>query len=179
MATRINRRLTVMGLLIAVIVFIADRASKAAVLYGLGFIDCPDCDPVEITGFFNLTMVWNRGISYGLFPADSPNEMWLLVVFALAMTAVLSWWLLKAESRWLAAGLGLVIGGALGNVLDRFLYGAVADFFHLHAFGYSWYVFNIADAAIVFGVIAILIDALFVGRVESPSALKGMHDDAR
>ena len=157
----------------------ADQASKAYVLYELGFIECPVCSPIELTSFFDLTMVWNKGISYGLLPADSPWQMWLLIAFSLGMSLVLSWWLLRAQSRWLALGLGLVVGGALGNVIDRFRFGAVADFFHFHAFGKSWYVFNVADAAIVMGVVAILIDALFIGRPKAAGEVEGLSDDAR
>jgi len=174
-----SRRVLAFGLSVAVAVFLADQASKAWVLYGLGFIHCPACVPVEVTPFFDLVMVWNRGISYGLLPAGSPLEVWLLIGFSLGMSLVLAWWLLKAETGWLALGLGLVIGGALGNVIDRFAYGAVADFFHFHAFGKSWYVFNVADAAIVMGVVAILIDALFIARPAKAPELEGVSDDAR
>jgi signal peptidase II len=167
------------GFLAAALVFIADPASKAAILYGAGFSTCSPCRPIEVTGFFDLIMVWNPGISYGLLPGGSELQKWLLVAFSLGMSVILSWWLLRAGTRWLALGLGLVIGGALGNVVDRFAYGAVADFFHLHAFGYSWYVFNVADAAIVLGVVAILIDAMFVSRPREAPALEGVPDDAR
>lgn len=167
------------GFLLAALVFVADQASKAAVLYGAGFSACTHCTPIEVTPFFSIIMVWNPGISYGLLPSDSPLQMWLLIGFSLAMSVVLSWWLFRAGTRWLALGLGLVIGGALGNVIDRLLYGAVADFFHFHALGYSWYVFNVADAAIVLGVVAILIDAVFIGRPLAPAALEGVSDDAR
>lgn len=179
MTTATVQRYILFGLLIAAAVFALDQASKYYVLYVVGFIDCPNCTPIEVLPVFNITMVWNRGISYGLFPADSPGERWLLIGFSLVMSLVLTWWLLRAETRWLAAGLGMVVGGALGNVLDRILYGAVADFFHFHAFGYSWYVFNVADAAIVLGVGAILIDAVFIGRGHAPPALEGAQDDAR
>ncbi len=179
MAEIAPRRLAVLGFLIALVVLIADQASKAYVLYGLDFIACPACLPIEVTSFFNLTMVWNRGISYGLLPANSDWQVWLLIGFSLGMSLVLSWWLVRAQSRWLALGLGLVVGGALGNVIDRFVYGAVADFFHFHAFGKSWYVFNVADAAIVMGVVAILIDALFIARPKTAPALEGLPDDAR
>lgn len=167
-----GRRFFLFGLLVAALVLIADQGSKNWVLYGLGFIRCPACLPVEVTPFFNLTMVWNEGISYGLFPADSAGEKYLLIGFSLVMALVLAWWLARADSRWLGFGLGLVIGGAIGNLIDRFLYGAVVDFFHLHAFGYSWYVFNVADAAIVAGVGAILIDAVFMGRPSGDGAAK-------
>jgi signal peptidase II len=172
-------RHAIWGFLLAAVIFAADQGTKNYVLYSLGMIDCPACTPIDITSFFSITMVWNRGISYGLLPADSEGEVWLLITFMLGMSLILSWWLLKAESKWLVAGLGAVIGGAIGNVIDRFIYGAVADFFHFHAFGLSWYVFNIADAAIVLGVGAILIDALFVGRTQAAPALEGANDDAR
>jgi signal peptidase II len=167
------------GFVLAALIFAADQGSKNYVLYTLGMIDCPACVPVGITPFFSITMVWNRGISYGLLPADSDTEVWLQIAFMLGMSLVLAWWLLRAQSAWLIGGLGSIIGGAVGNVADRFAYGAVADFFHFHAFGLSWYVFNIADAAIVLGVGAILIDALFVGRAPAAPALEGANDDAR
>ncbi len=173
MSVAAGRRFLLFGLLIAAIVLIADQASKNWVLYGLGFIECPACRPVEVTSFFSLTMVWNEGISYGLFPASSDNERYLLIGFSLVMSVILTWWLARAETRWLALGLGLVVGGAVGNVIDRGLYGAVVDFFHFHAFGYSWYVFNVADAAIVLGVVAILIDAVFMGRASGGAEAKG------
>ncbi|BCW90291.1 Lipoprotein signal peptidase [Alphaproteobacteria bacterium SO-S41] len=179
MAETATRRLAVFGFLIALVVLIADQASKSYVLYGLDFIECPACIPIDLTSFFSLTMVWNRGISYGLLPAGSNGEIWLLIAFSLGMAGILSWWLIRAQSRWLALGLGLVVGGALGNVIDRFIYGAVADFFHFHAFGKSWYVFNVADAAIVMGVVAILIDALFIGRPKTAGEVEGLRDDAR
>ena len=167
------------GFAVAVLVFLADQASKAAVLYGAGFSQCSPCRPIELAPFFDLIMVWNPGISYGLLPGGSELQKWLLVAFSLAMSVILSWWLFRAGTRWLALGLGLVVGGALGNVVDRLAYGAVADFFHFHAFGYSWYVFNVADAAIVLGVVAILVDAVFISRPRTPAALEGVPDDAR
>jgi len=173
MSAAAGRRYFLFGMAVALIVLIADQASKNWVLYGLGFIECPACLPVSVTPFFDLTMVWNEGISYGLFPADSAGEKYLLIGFSIVMALILTWWLVRADGRWLGLGLGLVIGGAVGNVIDRFLYGAVVDFFHFHAFGYSWYVFNVADAAIVLGVGAILIDAVFMGRASSGSEAKG------
>jgi len=173
MSAAAGRRYFLFGLMVAALVLIADQASKNWVLYSLGFVECPNCMSVEVTSFFNLTMVWNEGISYGLFPADSPGEKWLLIGFSLLMALILTSWMVRADGRWLGLGLGLVIGGAVGNVIDRFIYGAVVDFFHFHAFGYSWYVFNVADAAIVLGVGAILIDAVFMGRAPSGTEAKG------
>ena len=106
-------------------------------------------------------MVWNPGISYGLFPASSWMGTAALVVFSVIAVVVLGWWLWHTTSRSLALGLGLVIGGAIGNnLIDRVIYGRVADFFHFHGFGYDWYVFNIADTAITLGAIAIVYEVL-------------------
>jgi signal peptidase II len=106
-------------------------------------------------------MVWNPGVSYGLFPAQRPWQIALLIVFAFVAVSILGWWLWHVTRRALAIGLGLVIGGAIGNnLIDRLVYHKVADFFHFYTPGYDWYVFNVADAAITFGVIALLYDAL-------------------
>jgi signal peptidase II len=91
----------------------------------------------------------------------------MLTIFSLVAVVALSWWLVRSERPILGVGLGLVIGGALGNVIDRILYGAVADFFHFYAFGHDWYVFNVADAAITVGVVVLLLDAFI--RPESKS----------
>lgn len=114
-----------------------------------------------VTPFFDLVMVWNRGISYGLFQQDSEAGRWALVVFTLAAIGLLTLWLATAVRRLTAGALGLVMGGAAGNLVDRLVHGAVADFFHLHAFGYSWYVFNVADATIVAGIAALLYESVF------------------
>jgi signal peptidase II len=116
---------------------------------------------VPVLPFFNLVMVWNPGISYGLFPASSAAGTAALVGVSIAAVAVLSWLLWRATSQSLAIGYGLIIGGALGNnLVDRLVYGRVADFFHFYGFGYDWYVFNVADLAITLGAVAILYDVL-------------------
>ena len=103
-------------------------------------------------------MVWNPGISYGLFPASSIVGTAILVLVSLAAIAGLGW--LWGIALSLAIGVGLVIGGALGNLIDRLVYGRVADFFHLYGFGYDFYVFNVADIAITFGAVAIIYEVL-------------------
>ena len=148
------------GLVSAAVAMFLDQATKLLLLYAFGFRSMLPGESVPILPFFNLVMTWNPGISYGLFPATGPVGTAFLALFSLAAVAGLSWWLWHAERRALTIGLGLVIGGALGNLVDRLVYGKVADFFHFHAFGYDWYVFNVADAAITFGVIALLYDAL-------------------
>ena len=148
------------GLLVAGGTFALDQLSKMALLYGAGFVHMPAGAALPVLPFFNLMMVWNPGISLGLFPASSVEGTVFLATFQMVAVGVLSWWLWSAKKVSLAIGLGMVIGGALGNLIDRLVYGKVADFFQLHAFGYSFYVFNVADAAITFGVIALLYDAL-------------------
>ena len=137
----------------------ADQIFKYFLLYEFDFINMRPFDRIEVLPFFDLVMVWNRGISYGLLQADSLLFARLLTLFQLAAVTLLTWWLLRAERKFLGLGLGLVIGGALGNVIDRIRFGAVADFFHFHAGNFSFYVFNIADAAITLGVVVLLADA--------------------
>lgn len=149
------------GLAAAAAGLFLDQASKLALLYGFGFKDMTSGEAVPVLPFFNLVMVWNPGVSYGLFPAHSRLGSISLVLLSLLAVAGLGWWLWNAHRRSLAIGLGLVIGGAIGNnLIDRLIYGKVADFFHFYGLGYDWYVFNVADAAITFGVIALLYDAL-------------------
>ena len=156
-----------LGLVVAGVSLLLDQGSKLLLLYGFGFAQMGPGDRVPILPFFNLVMVWNKGVSYGLFPASSLLGTALLVGFELLAVAGLGWWLWNAQRRALTVGLGLVIGGALGNLIDRLVYGKVADFFHFYARGYDWYVFNVADAAITFGVIALLYDALLKPEVRA------------
>ena len=147
------------GLLVAGSAMAADQVFKYLLLYEFDFMNMRPFERVEVLPFFDLVMVWNRGISYGLLQADSLLFTRLLTLFQLAAVTLLTWWLLRAERNFLGMGLGLVIGGALGNVIDRIRFGAVADFFHFHAGNFSFYVFNIADAAITLGVVVLLADA--------------------
>jgi signal peptidase II len=146
-----------LGALVALLTFAVDQATKVWLYY---VVDIGAREPITVTSFFDVTLVWNRGISYGLFQQDDDLGRWLLVGVSIIASIGLGVWLARTKVRLVAASIGLIIGGALGNALDRAVYGAVIDFAHLHAFGYSWYVFNIADAAIVAGVIGLLYDAL-------------------
>ena len=119
---------------------------------------------IEVTGFFNIVAVWNRGVSFGLFASDSPWTPYLLSALAIAISIVLIVWLRKAETTFLALALGFVIGGAIGNVFDRFIWGQVYDFLDFHAAGYHWPAFNVADAAISVGVALILLDGFIAKR---------------
>jgi signal peptidase II len=157
------------GWVVALAALIADQLSKNLLLYGLDFRALGPAAHIAVLPFFDLVMVWNRGVSYGLLQAGSFTGTLVLTLFSLGAVIALSWWLAKAERRILGMGLGLVIGGALGNVIDRILYGAVADFFHFYAFGHDWYVFNVADAAITIGVIVLLLDAFIRPEPQSVS----------
>ena len=149
------------GALVAVATFAADQASKLWLLFGY---DLPMREPVAVTPFLNLIVVWNRGISYGLLQQGSDLGRWALVVLSIVATVAIAWWLRSAATRVLATALGLLAGGALGNAVDRAAYGAVFDFAQLHWGTWSWYVFNIADVAIVAGVVGLLYDSLVEGR---------------
>lgn len=161
---------TPLGLSVAAVALIADQASKAWMLY---VYDIGAKGVVTVTPFFDLVLVWNRGISYGLLPQDSDLGRWALILFAFAAAFALVIWLARVTSPLAAAAMGLVIGGAVGNAIDRILYGAVADFFSFHAYGYQWYIFNIADVAIVAGVIGLLYESVFGGhkKVSNPSKM--------
>lgn len=113
---------------------------------------------VELTSYFDLVLEWNRGISYGLLQQNSAMGRVLLIGFAFVAVTVLAVWMVRTHSRLAAVSIGFIIGGALGNVADRLIHGAVADFFLLHYGDYNWYVFNIADVAIGVGVAGILLD---------------------
>ena len=149
------------GLLAAALALVADQGVKLFMLYGAGFAQMPPGESIPVLPFFNLVMVWNPGISYGLFPASSALGTWVIVGVSALAVVVLGWLLWRSTSRSLAIGYGLIIGGALGNnLVDRVIYGKVADFFHFYGFGYDWYIFNIADVAITLGAIAIIYDVL-------------------
>jgi signal peptidase II len=159
-----------LGLGIAAVTVLVDQAHKAWMLY---VYDIGAKGSVTITPFFDLVLVWNRGISYGLLPQEGTLGRWGLILFALAASLALAAWLARLAAPLGAASIGLIIGGAIGNAIDRIAYGAVADFFSLHAFGYQWYVFNIADAAIVAGVAGLLYESLLRGhkKVGNPSKM--------
>jgi signal peptidase II len=159
-----------LGLGIATLVLLADQLHKAWMLY---VYDIGAKGTVTLTPFFDLVLVWNQGVSYGLLAQRTELGRWGLILFAFAAAIALVVWLARITSPLAAAAIGLIIGGAIGNAVDRILYGAVADFFSLHAFGFEWYVFNIADTAIVAGVVGLLYESLFGGhkKVSNPSKM--------
>ena len=152
-----KRNLTAGGLL-ALLVVLADQATKEWALATL-FLDGA---LVEVTPFFNLVAVWNRGVSFGLLASDDPMTPYYLSGFALAVVIGLTVWLARSPTLLLRISLGLIIGGAIGNVIDRLRYNAVVDFIDWHAFGYHWPAFNLADSAISVGVVFLLFDS-FLG----------------
>ncbi len=156
-----RNRLTGMGLVALALVLAADQASKLWILEGLRL---PQLGRVDLLPVLSFTMVWNPGVTFGLFRADGAWGPLLLVGVAVAIVAALAVWLRRAESTLVAVSLGAIAGGAVGNVIDRLRFGAVVDFIHLHAGGWSWYVFNVADAAIVCGVGALVLDGLLPAR---------------
>lgn len=154
------------GLVCSVLVLAADQASKYWILNGL---DLPALGSVAVLPVLNFTMVWNHGVTFGLLTSHGPRAPYFLGAVALAVVVALGVWLSRAGNLWVALGIGAIAGGAIGNVLDRLRYGAVVDFIHAHAWGYSWYVFNVADAAIVCGVAALMIETLLPRRLAQAS----------
>lgn len=145
----------------AALAFLVDQAHK---WWMLNIIGINEGDRLEvIPGIFDLVLVWNRGVSYGLLQQEGLIGRLALVLFALLAVIGLAIWLARGEhSRLNAVAIGLIMGGALGNALDRLIREGVADFFDFYINGYHWYTFNIADIAIVAGVAALLYDAVFI-----------------
>ena len=155
---------TRLGLIAAVLTVAADQASKLWLLFGF---DLPSRGTVNILPFLDFVMVWNTGISYGLFPQEGTVGQWVLFAIKIAAVVMLLVWLFRAGSKPTALGLGLIVGGAPGNAIDRVANGAVADFVLFYVatatYRFNWYVFNLADVAIVAGVAGVLYDSLVNG----------------
>jgi signal peptidase II len=148
------------GLLIALIALVVDQVHKYWMLH---IFNIDEIGMVQVTSFFNLVMVWNHGISFGMFNDGDPHQYQplMLSLLALVIVTILLFWLKKAENKFQVWGIGLVIGGALGNVIDRTLYGAVADFLDFHYDGFHWPAFNFADSFICVGVFLLVFEGLF------------------
>ncbi len=141
------------GLALAALALVADRIVK------VWLVDLvSERGPMAVTSFFNVVYARNTGMSFSLFSSSGLWGRWLLVALSLAIVLALFVWLRRAQSGWQATALGLIIGGALGNALDRLFFGAVGDFFDFHAFGYHWPAFNVADMAIFGGVAFVILD---------------------
>lgn len=141
-------------LVLAALVFGLDQAHK---WWMLNVFDIASRQPVSLTSFFDLVLTWNKGISYGLLPTQ---QQWMLIALGVIVSLILWIWAGRSRSVLTAAALAMIIGGALSNVLDRAVRGAVADFFFFHVGSFNWYVFNIADVAIVAGVAVLLYQSL-------------------
>lgn len=150
-----------LGLALAVLAVILDQVTK---VWLFRLLVNEGRSPIEVLPFFNLVTVWNYGVSFGMFNSGSGAAAWIFIGLALAITAALAVWLSRVDRPLIAAALGLVIGGAIGNIVDRVRFGAVFDFLDFHAFGWHWPAFNVADSAITVGVAALFIDSLFGDR---------------
>ena len=145
-----------LGLILALITMVFDQLTKWWVLEGL--MQPPRM--IILTPFFNLVSGWNRGVSFGMFSSNSPWSSWLLSLLALGIVAFLVHWLRKADRRHNIIAIGLIIGGAIGNVIDRVIHGAVYDFLDFHIAGHHWPAFNIADSGITIGAVILILDSL-------------------
>ncbi|MGN6571862.1 MAG: signal peptidase II [Pseudolabrys sp.] len=154
-----------LGIVAAVVACAIDQASKLYLMFGYGL---PQQPPIRLGPFFDLVFVRNTGISYGLFQTEGPLGQWILLGVKVAAVVALAVWLIRTRDRLTALSLGLIIGGAIGNAIDRLAYGWVFDFVYFHirteSWQFNWYVFNLADVAIVAGVIGLLYESLFGDR---------------
>jgi len=145
-----------LGGIAAVVIVLLDQFTKWWILTSV----MKPPQRIPITGFFDLVLVFNRGVSFGLLGGAPSWATAALIVFALLLSTALCIWMWRADSLLLGTALGLVVGGAIGNVIDRFLHGAVVDFLDFHVAGYHWPAFNVADSAITIGVVLLILDSL-------------------
>ena len=159
------------GILCGAITLIIDQAHKAWMIH---VFDIGSRPPIRVLPFLEITMAWNQGVSYSLLKVDTLFGRLLLLSFALMAVILLGIWMWRSTNRIATGGLGMIIGGALGNAWDRFSYGAVADFFHFFtpfSLGpLSNYVFNLADVGIVAGVALLLYESVFVKEPQAEAA---------
>jgi signal peptidase II len=146
-----------LGVALAALVFLSDQALKLWLLFGVGLAEN---GPFQVAPFMEIVLAWNRGISYGLFQQGTDVGRWALVMISFVAAIWLGRWMWRETRPATVVGLALIVGGALGNGLDRAVFGAVIDFVHLHWGSFSWYIFNIADAAIVVGVAVLMYTSL-------------------
>ncbi len=151
------------GIVVAILTGALDQGTKLFLYF---VFDLATKSPLKVLPVMDFVLTWNRGISYGMFQQDSAAGQWVLFGIKIAAVVFLWGWLSQAGTRLTALALGLIIGGALGNAVDRLLHGAVLDFVHLHTpnYGLNWYVFNLSDTAIVAGVALLLYESLIGDR---------------
>lgn len=145
------------AIVVLVVGFVLDQLTKLWILHGT---DLPEGGRIVLAPVLEFVLVWNRGISYGLFQQESVLGRWGLVAFTVVATVVLARWMMRTDRGLVAVSLALIVSGAVGNLVDRVAYGAVVDFVHFHVGSFSWYVFNLADSWIVAGVVGLLYDSL-------------------
>ena len=153
----------------ALLTLVLDQGNK---LWLIDVFDIADNQPVRLAPFLDVVFARNPGISYSLLSAHTAIGRWGLVAFTFAATAAIGVWLWRSATILTCLALGLVMGGALGNAVDRLLYGWVADFYYFHVGSFHWYIFNLADVAIVVGVAILLLDSLVLAPsrpVDSPN----------
>jgi len=149
------------GLYVTAVIGLVDQITKWFVLDGMGDVH----KTVPVTSFLNIVLVWNKGITFGVLSQSSQEIIpYILVAVAVVILGLLGRWLIRTTSAAVAIALGGIMGGAIGNVVDRIRYGAVVDFLDFHFAGHHWYAFNVADAAIVTGVALLLIDGMVRGK---------------
>lgn len=151
------------GIVAALAAILLDQATKQMALALFS-----PADPVDVLPILQFTLAWNRGVSFGMFGGGGVPP-WGFIAISIAISAFLAWQVWKAETRLAALGYALIVGGALGNVVDRAIYGAVIDFILLYWRDWHWPVFNVADMAITFGVGAVIIDSLWPRRTSTTS----------
>jgi signal peptidase II len=152
-----NKRFLCLGLGVALSIMSLDQLTKWVILNH--FIQDPRILPV--TSFFNLLLNWNKGVSFGMFNSGAENTVMLLTILALLIISILAVWLWQVAAKLQAFALGFIMGGALGNVIDRMRFGSVIDFLDFHYGDYHWPAFNIADSAITIGVVFLLLDSWY------------------
>jgi signal peptidase II len=156
----INPRVTIGGYMLALIIMI-DQLSKWLILDRMGDVE----RTIPVTSFLNFVLVWNKGVTFGIMNHGGQHYMpFFLIGVAAIILFLLGRWLWRTDSTPVALALGAIMGGAVGNVIDRLRYGAVADFIDFYYGDYHWYAFNIADAAIVTGVALLLLDGMVRGK---------------
>ena len=168
-------KLGAMALTLAAAVVVADQAVKAWILTGLNL---PQLVSLKVMGPFYLTMVWNPGVSFGFLQAQHDLVRWALAAFSIIVAIMLAVWVRRTERPLFAVAVGLVMGGAVGNVIDRIRFGAVADFVDVSRLYFPW-VFNLADSAISVGICLLLLDMLRQdGRQRTERSAKAVGGDA-
>jgi signal peptidase II len=163
------KRLPLMGLGVALLAIVLDQISKPLMRDWLAAGD------VQLAPFLTLVSAWNKGVGFSLLTMSQASGPYILSGLAIVIAAVMTVWLFRTSRFLPALALGLIIGGALGNVIDRLRLGAVFDFIDVHVAGYHWPAFNLADSALSIGVVLLIIDGLFEGggRRKNPARLEG------